>query len=922
MTFGRLPRLAAGLAAVLSSGGVAAGYQIAGASPASAVTLAPAPDFTWSGQGQVDPSTPDPNWSNGQNWSAGAAPAANSTVGTLTFPELGTCDDTTRACENGTHDLGNLTAGALNFTNNTTNYVIYPNDPTTDGLSIGSGGITADGPTPDPANYAPSPSEVLGVPLTVNSDQTWALSNNDLNIDGGFTGTGNVTATLAQGSDLSFSYDPSGPTNPDQLGSLSVTGGQSTNTGTQAGTNGQVNLPTDLGTTPVNFTDVQVYGPSNVGPLVSAGSAITVGTNQNGGAPGNLAAAGAVSLDSNSEVYFTIEGETDTPGTTFSQLSATGAVDLGNAQLQISPMYYDSSYASQCVTPKAGDIWTLVSGSSVTGQFDDSSGIPIPDGGTIKMNDCADNPGQGAPVRINYTATAVTATFLDPTTTTVTVSPSSPEAGQPTTITATVSSQSAKPQGTVEFLSSATYNADHNYTNDIPGCENVALSDTAPYTATCTYTFNQAGDTRVSAAFNRSTTSDVASSEVNNPVDFSVRVPGSTSSVSGTSGDPSTPASATDGNATATASGGTGTVVVSQYGADPAPAPTFSSTGEYFDVRLNSGSTFSKVSVQVSGMPSGGGLYWWNASASSWQPVVGDPGPSPVNGDPTTQSVTFTANSSPNLSQLTGTIFGVSKSASPTPAPAPQPAGPGYRMVAADGGVFDFNQPFYGSTGGTKLVQPIVGMANAAAGKGYYLVARDGGVFAFGPGAKFQGSTGGVKLAQPIVGMAVDPATGGYWLVASDGGVFAFNAPFYGSTGGVKLNQPIVGITAAPGGKGYYLVARDGGIFAFGPGAHFQGSTGGTKLNQPVVGMSVDPLTGGYRLVAADGGIFSFNAPFKGSTGTAKLVKPIVGMTTDPATGGYWLVASDGGIFAFDAPFDGSTGGAPLVQPIVGMAAG
>ena len=66
----------------------------------------------------------------------------------------------------------------------------------------------------------------------------------------------------------------------------------------------------------------------------------------------------------------------------------------------------------------------------------------------------------------------------------------------------------------------------------------------------------------------------------------------------------------------------------------------------------------------------------------------------------------------------------------------------------------------------------------------------------------------------------------GYWLVAADGGIFTFgDAPFYGSTGGLRLNQPIVGMAATPDGGGYWLVAKDGGIFTFGD-AGFYGSAG------------------------------------------------------------------------------------------------
>jgi hypothetical protein len=245
---------------------------------------------------------------------------------------------------------------------------------------------------------------------------------------------------------------------------------------------------------------------------------------------------------------------------------------------------------------------------------------------------------------------------------------------------------------------------------------------------------------------------------------------------------------------------------------------------------------------------------------------------------------------------------------------------PGYRMAAADGGVFTFCEPFFGSMGGTPLVANIVGLAATPDNGGYWLVAADGGVFTFGD-ARFSGSIGGHTLNQPMVGMAATPDGQGYWLVARDGGVFTFgDARFYGSTGNLHLNQPIVGMAATPDGKGYWLVAADGGIFSFGD-ARFLGSTGGSRLNQPIVGMAATPDGQGYWLVAADGGIFSFgDARFLGSTGGIHLNEPIVGMTPAPGGGGYWLVASDGGVFAFgSAAFEGSTGALHLAAPIVGM---
>ncbi len=255
-----------------------------------------------------------------------------------------------------------------------------------------------------------------------------------------------------------------------------------------------------------------------------------------------------------------------------------------------------------------------------------------------------------------------------------------------------------------------------------------------------------------------------------------------------------------------------------------------------------------------------------------------------------------------------------------TGGPQPCTPGDGYRMAAADGGVFAFCQPFLGSMGGSHLNAPIVGMASTPDGGGYWLVASDGGIFSFGD-ARFDGSTGALHLNAPIVGMASTPDGGGYWLVASDGGIFSFgDARFDGSTGALHLNAPIVGMASTPDGGGYWLVASDGGIFSFGD-ARFDGSTGALHLNAPIVGMASTPDGGGYWLVASDGGIFSFgDARFDGSTGALHLNAPIVGMASTPDGGGYWLVASDGGIFSFgDARFDGSMGAVRLAAPVVAL---
>ena len=248
--------------------------------------------------------------------------------------------------------------------------------------------------------------------------------------------------------------------------------------------------------------------------------------------------------------------------------------------------------------------------------------------------------------------------------------------------------------------------------------------------------------------------------------------------------------------------------------------------------------------------------------------------------------------------------------------------GSGYWLVGADGNVYPFGVPAFGSLNGTPPARPIVGAAAVPGGSGYWLVGNDGGIFSFG-GARFFGSTGAIRLNKPIVGMAATPSGGGYWLVASDGGIFSFgDARFFGSTGAMRLNKPVVGMAATPSGGGYWLVASDGGIFAFGD-AGFYGSTGNIILNKPINGMSASMSGRGYRFVASDGGLFSFgDAPYAGSAAGKRLRDSIVGMAGSPTGNGYWLVGSIGTVHSFgDVTSKGGTSTSPIPAPIVAIIA-
>lgn len=171
----------------------------------------------------------------------------------------------------------------------------------------------------------------------------------------------------------------------------------------------------------------------------------------------------------------------------------------------------------------------------------------------------------------------------------------------------------------------------------------------------------------------------------------------------------------------------------------------------------------------------------------------------------------------------------------------------GYYTFSSDGGVQTYGDAHnQGSLPGLGIVptHPVSGGTVDPATGGYWEVATDGGVFSFN--APYYGSTGGIVLNKPIVGMASTPDGGGYWFVASDGGVFSFgDAGFYGSLGATQLVSPIVGMAVTPSGHGYWLVDRAGHVYTFGDATFLGNATFGST---PVVGIATDYTGHGYAV--------------------------------------------------------------------------
>ena len=252
----------------------------------------------------------------------------------------------------------------------------------------------------------------------------------------------------------------------------------------------------------------------------------------------------------------------------------------------------------------------------------------------------------------------------------------------------------------------------------------------------------------------------------------------------------------------------------------------------------------------------------------------------------------------------------------------------GYRMVANEGGIFDFGLNFHGSLANNHLNAPIVGIANSPGYDGYLMAGGDGGVFALG-GANFYGSLGGQALASPISAIAAPPAENGYWLVAQNGKIYNFGAVPALPAVSVPAGAHIVGMASTQDGGGGWLTDNLGDVYAEGD-ALYEGGLGGVHLNAPIVGIAAAASGQGYVLAASDGGAFNYGTQhFFGSVPGSlapgqKLNAPIVGIAVTHSGKGYWFVGSDGGVFNYgDAPFLGSIytaiGNHPLNGPIVGI---
>jgi len=436
-----------------------------------AASAAAAASFTWSGATPLGSGAS--NWLNGANW-AGTAPSG--TVETLTFPTLtsGACTakPPTDTCYMSNNNVSGLSVNAISI-DDTAPYSLTGN-----AITLGAGGITATAPSACCSSYHPG----LDLPIALGAAQTWSIDGGGNGGEAGLETREPVTGTT-DALDLELGHQALVRlTGDDEVGAVTIAGKEPT-AGVVNGfvVVGYPGAPGSLNATdgnPVTVSDAVLMGSDGTfGPLSSSGGTIDVG--QGGSPVGTFTVNGGVTLDATSGLQFVIAGSGTTAGTDYSQLRASGTVNLAGARLSLSAVNNGG-----CVTLTAGTTYTLVSTTgSLLGTF-----AGVPNGAKTGIGTPSPCGPSSLKAQINYTANTVTATLVSasssPTNTSLSAIPASPVTNQAVTLTATVTPNAPTPSGTVSF---------QNHGTPIAGCESrpVALAGSS-YTATCQTTFTAA----------------------------------------------------------------------------------------------------------------------------------------------------------------------------------------------------------------------------------------------------------------------------------------------------------------------------------------------------------------------------------------------------------------------------------------------
>lgn len=317
-----------------------------GALTAASSASAGAPDFTWQG-----PAAADARWSVAANWVGGAAPAPNSTVGTLSFGAESppSCDSFN--CVTVHNDVSGLSVGALWIT-----------DPRIKiegkALTLGAGGLHA--------RYITASSQgVVAMPITLGADQTWTVdrpadyldygSFGFLQVQGAVTGTQALTVELDAHSYIAFlNSADTGPDSGSEVGSVTFNAppsqlgyGHDRLLVRQALVYSSLNA---VSGNPITVNHTMLEAAADLGSVHLRDGGLHL---MYPGGADTISAAG-LTMDADSHFSINIISDGTDRGVDYSSLSATGAVQLAGQVRLTSPW-------GHCFEPKVGDSYTLIS---------------------------------------------------------------------------------------------------------------------------------------------------------------------------------------------------------------------------------------------------------------------------------------------------------------------------------------------------------------------------------------------------------------------------------------------------------------------------------------------------------------------------------------------------------------------------------
>jgi hypothetical protein len=403
-----------------------AALALAAVSATLGCASADAASFTWSGA--ATPGTS--NWSAGANWS-GTAPAG--AVEDLIFPALtgAACTPSPPVadpCYQSNNDLGGLSVNAITIDDG----VEY--NITGTAITLGAGGITAS-PSASDSGFPNPRNPRLGLPIVLGAPQTWTIAggsaNQQMNLGAAVSGGFALTVDLSGQTFLGVNQQDV------EVGPVMVTGSSPFPGTVSLGPGGGSIDATDGNA--VNFTGgagLAAFGGAT-GPLTMTGGQLQVG---GPGGAGRLAVNGGVTLDSTEFSSFVQPGPT--ASVDYSQLGATGTVNLVNVRLRLS-----GGSGGTCPKLNPGEVDTLVTTTgALTGRF-----TGVPEGAIVQIYCNSLVTGQKPPTaKIDYTAHAITATIEPEGTPTSTIPP--PVLGRSETVSAISGRVRFRKKGSSRFV--------------------------------------------------------------------------------------------------------------------------------------------------------------------------------------------------------------------------------------------------------------------------------------------------------------------------------------------------------------------------------------------------------------------------------------------------------------------------------------